>query len=86
MTHDPLCPCQSHRQPLVQLLSGACHYCERDVICECDLIAKVRADEREQSVQRVKDFQTSVLSGLSFYPMSEYMDGLIEKAIRGEQP
>jgi len=44
VTHDPLCPCQSHKQPHIQYLSGVCHY------CQCDLIAKVRADEREQTV------------------------------------
>jgi hypothetical protein len=54
--------------------------------CQCDLIARARADERDQAVQRVNDFQAEVLSGLSFYPMGDYMDGLIEKAIRGEMP
>ncbi len=39
MTHDPLCPCESHKQPHIQHLNGMCHY------CQCDLIAKVRDDE-----------------------------------------
>ena len=43
MTHDPLCPCISHKQPHIQHLSGVCHY------CQCALIAKVRADERQRS-------------------------------------
>ncbi len=40
MTHDPLCPCESHKQPHIKYLGGHCHY------CQCDLIATVRADEK----------------------------------------
>jgi len=39
MTHDALCPCATHKSPHIQHLSGVCHY------CQCNLIAKVRADE-----------------------------------------
>lgn len=47
MTHDPLCLCATHKSPHIQHLNGVCHY------CQCDLIARVRADERDQAVQRV---------------------------------
>ena len=43
-THDPLCPCESHGLHHIQFLSGICHY------CHCDIIAKVRADERAKYV------------------------------------
>ena len=49
MTHDPLCPnakgC-SHD-------CGGCS-CNLDAFCQCDLIAKVRADERKQAEARVE--------------------------------
>ena len=51
MTHDPLClaadgePCHEHGTPA----------CPCD--CQCDLIAKVRADERQQeSARRMSKF------------------------------
>ena len=54
MTHDPLCPrplCD-YGQP-----DGDCtgyEDCVHD--CQCSLIAKVRADEREQAAQRATEF------------------------------
>ena len=44
MTHDPLCLCATHKSPHIQHLNGVCHY------CQCDLIAKVRADERDKTL------------------------------------
>ena len=41
-THDPLCP---KRTPITWNRHAA--------ICHCDLIAEVRADERERAAQRV---------------------------------
>lgn len=41
MTHDPMCRHQSYPVPG---FGG----------CDCDLIARVRADEREQAAERVK--------------------------------
>ena len=55
MTHDPRCPCESHRQPHIQHLSGVCHY------CQCDLIAKVRTDERQRFAD-VVDRRTTELT------------------------
>ena len=49
MTHDPLCPCQSHKQPHIQYLSGVCHY------CQCDLIAKVRTNQEVETLSDVAD-------------------------------
>ena len=48
MTHDPLCPAQKCNRS---------DYCSCFVdfgvcLCQCDLIAKVRADEREQESAR----------------------------------
>jgi len=41
MSHDPLCP-------VFRYFKGQRDYCDA-----CELIAKVRADEREQAAQRV---------------------------------
>lgn len=54
MTHDPLC---LMTEPCGELDSrhtsdGGCHSCGTDT-CQCDLIAKVRADERVKAGQRV---------------------------------
>jgi hypothetical protein len=43
MTHDPLCPL------IVDGVEGPLDLYE----CPCDLIAKVREDEREQAVERM---------------------------------
>jgi hypothetical protein len=44
MTHDPLCPQQPRDDgATLTLLDG------RPVYCACDLIAKVRQDERERA-------------------------------------
>ena len=44
MTHDPLCPQQPRDDgATLTLLDG------RPVYCACDLIAKVRQDEREKA-------------------------------------
>jgi hypothetical protein len=61
MTHDPMCPCESHKQPHVQHLNGVCHY------CQCDLIAKVRADQKSldsQTFRQVdRDWYAEFLEG-----------------------
>ena len=45
MSHDPLCFVREKSQPL-----GS---------CECDFIAKIRADERERAAQRVETQRSS---------------------------
>ena len=45
MTHDPLCQVQAWT-PLERELDG-------NFYCQCALIAKVRADEREKAAKRV---------------------------------
>ena len=63
MNHDPMCPiqtlpCPGHDRPhdtytatddrgVTETWCGSCQ-----TLCQCDLIAKVRADERERSVTR----------------------------------
>jgi hypothetical protein len=54
MTHDPLCPCESHKQPHIKYLGGHCHY------CQCDLIATVADRERAKA--------TKVTTGGTFGP------------------
>lgn len=46
MNHDPLCPVYVYGK-------CPCHDNCPVLRCECALIAKVRADEREQAAQRV---------------------------------
>ena len=41
MTHDPLCPTQT----MCKCKDQECWDCRDVVLCQCDLIAKVRADE-----------------------------------------
>lgn len=63
MSHDPLCP-------VLRVFKGECDSCDA-----CDLIAKVRADERRQAAQRI-----SVLP--------HWTDGWPERvlaAVRGEE-
>ena len=47
MTHDPLCPCASHPK----FCEGCTPQCGT---CQCDLIAKVRADQKRADAQEVK--------------------------------
>ena len=49
MTHDPLCQTLSHHHP--DAYPCDCHFCQ--VWCDCEHIAKVRADEREKAAKRV---------------------------------
>lgn len=72
MTHDPLCSCESHKQPHIQHLNGVCHY------CQCDLIVKVRADQRDKAVQRVEQ---NVLVGMTLTPKEVCA---VIAAVRGE--
>jgi hypothetical protein len=46
MTHDPLCPRTSHPK----FCEGCTPQCGT---CQCDLIAKVRADEQQQVARRL---------------------------------
>ena len=48
MPHDPLCPCA----PIDPIRPGAVHT-TNSASCQCVLIARVRADERNQAGQRV---------------------------------
>jgi hypothetical protein len=45
MTHDPYCPHDKWvRDDAIEWWDG----CQKDFDCRCEIIAKVRADEREQ--------------------------------------
>ena len=44
MTHDPLCPTHT----MCKCKDQECWDCRDVVLCQCDLIAKVRADERRR--------------------------------------
>lgn len=60
MTHDPLCPL-----PLCDYGSdaeGACYgYGDCHHRCQCNLIAKVRADEQRQAGQRVESLPSGAI-------------------------
>lgn len=47
MTHDPLCPMEVE---LRALETWETDHLPEGVICQCDLIAKVRADERDKTL------------------------------------
>ena len=51
MTHDPMCPCTPTGFDIALRA--------RDEFCQCDLIAKVRADERKQAEARVETLRHS---------------------------
>ena len=42
MTHDPMCPTQT----MCKCKDQECWDCREVVLCQCDLVAKVRADEK----------------------------------------
>ena len=44
MTHDPLCPSVT----ACDCKHAECCFCDAEVWCQCDLIAKVREDERQR--------------------------------------
>lgn len=48
MTHDPLCGCNSPSH--VHYEYSPSRLC---VYCRCDLIAKVRADERDSAIEQI---------------------------------
>ena len=59
MTHDPMCPCKPcGRQHDTDIFSNnsawACNDCQGMGECQCDLITKIREDERRQAVERVR--------------------------------
>ena len=67
MTHDPLCPSY-----------GLCDCgCEYDAHCMCGFIAKVRADEREQTIHDC----IAAVDGLS--PWRKTDPDEVENALRG---
>lgn len=52
MTHDPLCtfaPCECYKD------GSGMHSCGTET-CQCDLIAKVRADERKRHMVRAPEY------------------------------
>ena len=48
MTHDPLCPTQT----MCKCKDQECWDCRDPVACQCDLIAKVRADQDRRLAER----------------------------------
>ena len=46
MTHDPLCPLTPPTADYEPYLAEAVRAIQRETPCQCDLIAKVRADTR----------------------------------------
>ena len=46
MTHDPLCPLTPPTADYEPYLAEAVRAIQQETPCQCDLIAKVRADER----------------------------------------
>ena len=46
MTHDPLCPTQT----MCKCKDQECWDCREVVLCQCDLLAKVRADDRKRDL------------------------------------
>ena len=77
MTHDPLCV-----QPQVDYPCARCWEIDCECLCICDIIAKVRGDERIAAEERV--------SGILHWSQDD--DGLVcnwnraVEAARGEQP
>lgn len=66
VTHDPLCHearCDADRCAISDLLR-----------CQCAIIAKARADEREQAAQRVQLMLRAFRSG--FQPYTAFMVGM----------
>ena len=51
MTHDPLCPTQT----MCKCKDQECWDCREVVLCQCDLIATVRADERSRIADAVAE-------------------------------
>lgn len=49
MTHDPLCPTQT----MCKCKDQECWDCREVVLCQCDLIAKVRADTAQKIALQV---------------------------------
>jgi hypothetical protein len=48
MTHDPLCPLTPPTADYEPYLAEAVRAIQQETPCQCDLIAKVRADERDK--------------------------------------
>ena len=53
MTHDPLCPLTPPTAEYEPYLAEAVRAIQQETPCLCDLIAKVRADERAEMVRDV---------------------------------
>jgi len=51
--------------------------------CTCDYLARVRADEREQAVERVKDLQGVIWEGRIGRVLSVPTEDTVVAAIRG---
>lgn len=78
MTHDPLCPYFPERQGFGGIDSGvpSTQPYIAGVPCQCDLIARVREDERAatfrdviQAVHQTFDDVTKAIEGLSAIPV-----------------
>ena len=61
VAHDALCPWRQAEESDTALgfLAGA-------AVCECDLIAKVRRDERDSAVKRIKSLSWSHENWIAF--------------------
>ena len=54
MTHDPLCPLTPPTADYEPYLAEAVRAIQQETPCQCDLIAKVRADTRRAIVDGLK--------------------------------
>ena len=80
MTHDPMCPTQT----MCKCKDQECWDCREVVLCQCDLVAKVRADEQAKYVlpdlPRGGD-HVDWCRDLACYGCEEITDGVIAQSL-----
>ena len=54
MTHDPLCPLAPPTSDYEPYLAEAVSLLQQEAACQCDLIAKVRADQTARCIGRAE--------------------------------
>ncbi len=75
MTHDPMCPTQT----MCKCKDQECWDCRDVVLCQCDLIAKVRADALSTAI----DAANGQRSKFKAQDWNDAVDAVV-KALRGE--
>ena len=80
-SHDPLCGQHCPGPGVGKCRGGDCTLCD-EVDCQCDLIARVRADERDRAAREIADLITEARAEISSMSMKSLIVAWLRAAKR----